>query len=106
MTTLPDLDRRLSRRIETGKGIQLSPDDLDLLVSTGAYEIFRKDVVDPQREQRSEEHTSELHSLLRNHYPVLPFKQQKPNPQTITHTPPLLPHPPHPSLYPPQHPHH
>src|SRR3546814_20045964 len=51
MTTLPDLDRRLSRRIETAKGIQLSPDDLDLLVSTGAYEIFRKAVVEHQREQ-------------------------------------------------------
>lgn len=36
-SSLSDLFQRLSVRIEQGKGIQLSPDDLDILVATGAY---------------------------------------------------------------------
>jgi hypothetical protein len=51
MASLPDLDRRLSRKIETGKGIQLSPEDLDLFVSTGAYDTFRQAVAELQRKQ-------------------------------------------------------
>lgn len=49
--TLPDLERRLSRRIESRRSIQLSPDDLDLLVATGAYDAFRKAVAEYQRKQ-------------------------------------------------------
>ncbi|MEN2747305.1 hypothetical protein [Sphingomonas sp. T9W2] len=51
MTTLPDLDRRLSRKIESGKGMQLSAADLDLFVSTGAYATFRLAVEECQRDQ-------------------------------------------------------
>lgn len=43
MTTPADLDRRLSRRLEQGKGIQLSPADLDLLVTSGAREIIARE---------------------------------------------------------------
>ena len=50
MAGLTDLDRRLSRRIETGRGIQLSADDLDLLVTSGAYAVFRDAVAKHQRE--------------------------------------------------------
>jgi hypothetical protein len=49
--TLPALERRLSRKIETRKGIQLTPDELDLLVETGAYDTFRQAVAKFQREQ-------------------------------------------------------
>ncbi|KQT32506.1 hypothetical protein ASG29_12085 [Sphingomonas sp. Leaf412] len=51
MASLPDLDRRFSRKIEAGKGIQLSADDLDLFVSTGAYDVFRQAVAEYQRTQ-------------------------------------------------------
>ena len=40
MGSLADLDRRLSRKIEGRKTIQLTADDLDLWVVTGAYAIF------------------------------------------------------------------
>jgi hypothetical protein len=40
MTSLPDLTRRMSRKIEAGRGIDLSGDDLDLLVSSGAYAVL------------------------------------------------------------------
>lgn len=49
--TPPDLDRRLSRKIETGKTIQLRPADLDLLVQSGAIDTFRKFVSEYQRDQ-------------------------------------------------------
>ncbi|WP_370171399.1 hypothetical protein [Sphingobium abikonense] len=51
MTSLPDLDRRLSRKIETGKAINLTAADLDLLVETGAIDTFRAAVQKYQREQ-------------------------------------------------------
>jgi len=49
--SLADLDRRLSRKIEGGKAIQLSADDLDLLVSTGAIDTFRAAVAEQMRDQ-------------------------------------------------------
>lgn len=55
---ISDLERRLSRRIEEHKGIQLSAHDLDLFVISGAYEALRKAATDFQRqicEQRIEE---------------------------------------------------
>lgn len=51
MGSLADLDRRMSKKIETGRGIQLSPEDLDLLVATGAYDAFRNAVAEHQRNQ-------------------------------------------------------
>lgn len=51
VATLPDLDRRLSRKIEQGKAIQLTPEDLDLLVTTGAIDTFRRAVAEYQRNQ-------------------------------------------------------
>ena len=57
MASLTDLDRRLSRKLEARKGIQLTPDELDLLVTTGAYQAFRDAVATHQRDlclQRSE----------------------------------------------------
>ncbi|MDV5823093.1 hypothetical protein [Sphingobium naphthae] len=47
--TPPDLLRRLSRRLEQGKGIQLSPNDLDLLVASGAYDMLTQAAADYQR---------------------------------------------------------
>lgn len=41
MSDLRDLDRRLSRHLELGRGIRLSPEELDLFVETGAYEVLR-----------------------------------------------------------------
>jgi hypothetical protein len=38
MNSISDLDRRISRALETGKGMQLSAADLDLLTISGAYE--------------------------------------------------------------------
>ena len=49
--TLPDLERRLSRKIEAHKGIQLTPEELDLLVLSGAYDVFRQAVAEYQRTQ-------------------------------------------------------
>jgi hypothetical protein len=43
-----DLDRRLSRKIEGHKTIQLSPADLDLLVASGAIAKFRAWVTEQQ----------------------------------------------------------
>lgn len=40
MSDYPDLVRRLSRRIDQRRSIQLSPEDLDLLVLSGAYEAL------------------------------------------------------------------
>ena len=61
MASLTDLDRRLSRKLEARKGIQLTPDELDLLVTTGAYQAFRDAVATHQRDlclQRSEANRS------------------------------------------------
>jgi hypothetical protein len=51
MSSLPDLSRRLSKKIEQHKTIQLSPDDLDLLVSTGAYAAILRATEEQQRDQ-------------------------------------------------------
>lgn len=49
MTSPADLDRRLSRKIESGKAIQLTPADLDLLIQAGAIDTFRQYVSEYQR---------------------------------------------------------
>lgn len=52
MTALPDLVRRLSRKIDAGKGIQLTPEDIDQLVASGAFDILQEAAeheVDPSR---------------------------------------------------------
>src|SRR5437868_5265896 len=49
--TPPDLDRKLSKKIDQHKTIQLSPAELDLLVISGAYDTFRAFVADYQRDQ-------------------------------------------------------
>jgi hypothetical protein len=51
MSSPPDLDRRISRKLEGRKAIQLSPTDLDLLVESGAIDVFRQFVADYQRTQ-------------------------------------------------------
>jgi hypothetical protein len=43
------LDRRLSRAIETGRSIQLSALELDLLCATGAYEALKNAAVEEQK---------------------------------------------------------
>jgi len=49
MSSPADLDRRLSKKIESGKAIQLTPADLDLLIESGAIDTFRQFVSDYQR---------------------------------------------------------
>lgn len=44
--TLFDLDRRLTRKIETEKTIQISPTDLEWFVASGAIDTFRAFVAD------------------------------------------------------------
>lgn len=51
MGTIADLQRRLSRKIDAGKTIQLSPDDLDLFVASGAYAAILRATEDFQRDQ-------------------------------------------------------
>ena len=56
MTTSPaapyaDLKRRMSRKIETRKAMQLKPDDLDMLVLSGAYATLSAYAVRFQEEQ-------------------------------------------------------
>ena len=62
MTALPDLDRRLSRRIDQGKGIQLTPDDLNLLVASGAYDVLHKAAAEFQRNLCRDRH-ARAHSI-------------------------------------------
>ncbi|MGE6693314.1 hypothetical protein ACQKE8_12825 [Sphingobium limneticum] len=67
--TPPDLLRRLSRRLEQGKGIQLSPNDLDLLVASGAYDMLTQAAADYQRNlclQRSARSRSTSAETLRS----------------------------------------
>jgi hypothetical protein len=49
-----DLDRRLSRKIEGRKTIQLSPADLDMLVASGAIATFRAFVTEKQETEARE----------------------------------------------------
>jgi hypothetical protein len=51
---LPNLGRRMSRKIETRRGLQLSPADLDLFVLSGAYEAFSNAVAAYQKAQCDE----------------------------------------------------
>ena len=51
MASPADLDRRLSRRIECEKAIQLTAADLALLVESGAIATFRHFVEKHQRDQ-------------------------------------------------------
>ena len=51
MTSLPDLTRRMSRKIEAGRGMNLSGDDLDLLVASGAYAVLIQASIRAQEDQ-------------------------------------------------------
>src|SRR3546814_5807936 len=57
----------------------------------------------PIRSKRSEEHTSELQSLMRISYAVFCLKKKKP--PVTTHTPPPPSHPRHHNVHPPHPPH-
>ena len=48
--SLFDLDRRLTRKIETEKSVQISPAELEWLVHSGAIDTFRAFVADQQRQ--------------------------------------------------------
>lgn len=47
--TLFDLDRRLTREIETEKTLQISPTELEWFVASGAIDTFRAYVAEQQR---------------------------------------------------------
>ncbi|USU13220.1 hypothetical protein NF701_05115 [Sphingomonadaceae bacterium OTU29THOMA1] len=47
--TLFDLDRRLTRKIETEKALQISPTELEWFVASGAIDTFRAFVAEQQR---------------------------------------------------------
>jgi len=49
MDNLIELDRRISRAIDRGKGIQLSDEDLDLLASTGAVNVLKNAAAEASR---------------------------------------------------------
>lgn len=51
MSGLPELVRRLSRAIETGRGIRLAPEDLDLVVEHGGYAALSDASAKIQRER-------------------------------------------------------
>jgi hypothetical protein len=42
MDAIIELDRRLSRALEVGRGIRLSGAELDLLAATGAYAVIHE----------------------------------------------------------------
>lgn len=49
--TYPDLARRILRKIEQGRGINLSTEDLDLMVQCGAIEVVLSEAASIQRQQ-------------------------------------------------------
>jgi hypothetical protein len=51
-----DLDRRITRKIETEKALQFSPTDLEWLVASGAIDTFRAFVAEQQRKLCAERH--------------------------------------------------
>ncbi len=53
MSAVSELDRRLSRALETGRGIRLSDADLDLLAATGAYAAIH-DAAERDLKERAE----------------------------------------------------
>jgi len=50
MTALPDLMRRLDRKLDIQRGLHLSYDDLALLVASGAYATLQQAAEDEERE--------------------------------------------------------
>jgi hypothetical protein len=48
MTALPDLMRRLDRKLDIQRGLHLTYDDLALLVASGAYAKLQEAVVDEE----------------------------------------------------------
>src|SRR5690349_17740206 len=62
MTGLPDLERRLDRKLDIQRGLHLSYDDLALLVATGAYAAFKK-AANEYRERQCREHVARSHSI-------------------------------------------
>ena len=58
MADLIELDRRISRAISRGRGLQLSDEELDILVSVGALEVLKAAAAEAlkiQAEQRQRE---------------------------------------------------
>src|SRR3546814_3907285 len=89
------LGRRVEARDAYARALVLAPDDPDLLVQAAQARLF----ADPDKKldaeavamlkrslelQRSEEHTSELQSLMRISYAVFCLKKKKQTTQTLT----------------------
>jgi len=49
--SLPQLARKLSTKIETGRGVRLSAQELDLLVHHRAYAVLCEAAVESQQKQ-------------------------------------------------------
>ena len=49
---LPDLARRISNKIDRGRGMQISADELDLLVAIGANDLIQAKAAEYQRLRR------------------------------------------------------
>lgn len=54
MSDLTKLVARLGRHADQGKGIRLSPDELDMLVTSGAFEALSKVAAEELRKQAIE----------------------------------------------------
>jgi hypothetical protein len=57
-----DLERRIDRKLDIGRGLSLSYEDLVLWVETGAYATF-KEAMRQRRERKCLEHAGRSHSI-------------------------------------------
>lgn len=62
MSSLPELMRRLDRKLDIQRGLHLSYDDLALLVATGAYAKLQ-DATREYRDRQCREHVARSHSI-------------------------------------------
>lgn len=71
MNPLPDLERRLDRKLDKQRGLHLSYDDLALLVATGAYATF-KQAANEYRESQCRKHIDQARSTSEETMPFTP----------------------------------
>lgn len=60
-----DLDRRMFRRLEQGKGLLLSPGDLDILAVSGALKVLHDVAEESMRELASQRTAERRRSIIK-----------------------------------------
>src|SRR3546814_20692762 len=87
MNPLLSLDRHLSRALETGRGIRLSPEEVDLVCATGAYDAIHR-AAEPELRNQAKCRNAQRRRQSNTVADTRSTGHERPTPRHAPHSPP------------------